>query len=73
MAFTSEMQELKDEIKKLSSRLDILEMGFGTLKTCFNGLFLFCIVIVILVVIVLVKAWDVIVLFLFDHVMTFSI
>ena len=73
MVYTSEMQELKGEIKKFSSRLDILKMGFGTLKRYFNVLFLFCIVIVILVVIVLVKASNVIVLFLFDPIMTFSI
>ena len=48
-------------------------MGIGTLQTCFNGLFLFDIIIVILVIIILVRAGDVIVIFFFDHVMTFSI
>ena len=39
------IQELREEIRRLSSKIEMLQISYYTMKTCVFGVFLFCLVI----------------------------
>ena len=49
------IQELREEFKMLSSKINMLKFSYYTIRTCIFCVFLFCLVIILAFSIVLVK------------------